>query len=119
MYSAILKWSYLRLTNAPAPIMAELKKYIAELDPKQEHVFTDDFSQCRWTRIREVIGEADLKFHDLRKSFSSALAQNGISTAVIQKLLEHSSPELTNKIYTNVDPVLRRAIDHLPVDNWL
>jgi len=44
---------------------------------------------------------------------------NGISTAVTQKLLEHSSPDLTNKVYTNVDPVLRHAIDKIPVGDWL
>ena len=103
----------------PAAIMKELKNYIEEHHPQQERIFTDNFSQCRWNRIRDVIGEADLRFHDLRKVFSSSLAQNGISTAVIQKLLEHSSPNLTNKIYMNVDPVLRSAIDHLPVDEWL
>ncbi|MCK4886497.1 MAG: tyrosine-type recombinase/integrase [Planctomycetes bacterium] len=31
------------------------------------------------------------QFHDLRKTFGSLLAQNGVSTAVTQKLLEHSS----------------------------
>ncbi len=62
---------------------------------------------------------ADLKFHDLRKTFCSMLAQNGVSTAVTQRLLEHSSPTLTNKIYTNVDPVLRQSIDQLPVRQWL
>jgi len=47
------------------------------------------------------------------------LAQNGVSTAVTQKLLEHSSPDLTNKVYMNVDPVLRQAVDQIPADNWL
>ena len=47
------------------------------------------------------------------------LAQNGVSTVVIQKLLEHSSPDLTNKVYTNVDPVLRQAIDTMPASEWL
>jgi integrase len=103
----------------PAAIMAELKKCTTELDHQQEKIFTDNFSQCRWNRLRGVIGETDLRFHDLRKVFSSSLAQNGISTAVIQKLLEHSSPDLTNKIYMNVDPVLRSAIDQLPVNEWL
>ncbi len=55
----------------------------------------------------------------LRKTFGSLLAQNGISTAVTQKLLEHSSPNLTNKVYTNVDPVLRHAVEQLPVGDWL
>jgi len=54
-----------------------------------------------------------------RKTFGSALAHNGDSTAVIQRLLKHSSPDLTNKVYTNVDPVLRNAVDQIPVGNWL
>jgi len=103
----------------PAQVVEELKRYVSGLAPKQDPLFSDNFSQCRWDTLRNVIGEPDLRFQDLRKSFSSALAQNGISTAVIQKLLEHSSPELTNKIYTNVDPVLRHAVDQLPVDRWL
>ncbi len=53
-----------------------------------------------------------LKFHDLRKTFCSLLAQNGVSTAVTQRLLEHSSPILTNKVYTNVDPILRQAVEN-------
>jgi integrase len=46
----------------------------------------------------------DFKFHDLRNTFDSVLAQNGVSTVIIQKLLEHSSSDLTNKLYMNVDP---------------
>ena len=52
-------------------------------------------------------------------TFGSILAQNGISTAVTQRLLEHSSPNLTNKVYTNVDPVLRHAVEQIPVGDWL
>jgi len=86
----------------PVPIMAELKKYVSELDTEQERIFNDRFNQYRWDKIRKKIGLGDFKFHDLRKTFGSVLAQNGISTAVTQKLLEHSSPDLTNKVYTNV-----------------
>jgi len=73
----------------------------------------------KWEKIREEVGLTDLRFHDLRKTFGSLLAQNGIFTAITQKLLEHSSPNLTNKEYTNVDPVLRHAIEQLPVGDWL
>ena len=31
----------------------------------------------------------------------------------------HSSPDLTNKVYTNVDSGLRQAVDLIPVDDWL
>jgi len=36
-----------------------------------------------------------------------------------QRLLEHSTPQLTNDVYTNVDPALRQAIECLPVAEWL
>jgi integrase len=103
----------------PVPIMAELKKYVSELDTKQEKIFVGCFKQYRWTQIRKKLGLGDFKFHDLRKTFGSVLAQNGISAAVIQKLLEHSSPDLTNKVYMNVDPVLRQAVDQIPAGDWL
>jgi integrase len=103
----------------PVPIMAELKKYVSGLDPEQEKIFVDCFKQYRWNKIREKLGLGDFKFHDLRKTFGSILAQNGVSTAVTQKLLEHSSPDLTNKVYTNVDPVLRQAVDQIPAGDWL
>ena len=77
--------------------MAELKKYVSGLNSEQEKIFVDCFKQYRWNKIREKLGLGDFKFHDLRKTFGSVLAQNGVSTAVTQKLLEHSSPDLTNK----------------------
>ncbi|MGB2955069.1 MAG: site-specific integrase, partial [Anaerolineales bacterium] len=103
----------------PVPIMTELKKYVSGLDSEQEKLFRDHFNEYRWKLIRKKLGLSDFKFHDLRKTFGSVLAQNGVSTAVIQRLLEHSSPDLTNKVYMNVDPVLRQAVDQIPVNDWL
>jgi integrase len=103
----------------PVQIIEELKKYVSVLDPEQEKIFSDCFNQYRWDKIHEKVRLSDFKFHDLRKTFGSILAQNGVSTAVTQKLLEHSSSDLTNKVYTNVDPVLRHAVDLIPVGDWL
>ena len=100
-------------------VMTALSRYVYELDPGQEKLFNDNFSHKRWKKMCQEAGLSDLKFHDLRKTFGSMLAQNGISTAVTQKLLEHSSPHLTNKVYTNVDPVLRHAVEQLPIGEWL
>ena len=102
-----------------AEIMAELSKYVLAFDVGQEKLFNDNFSQRKWHKICKNAGLKDLKFHDLRKTFGSMLAQNGVSTAVTQRLLEHSSPNLTNKVYTNVDPVLRQSVDQLPIGQWL
>jgi len=103
----------------PIPIMTELKKYVSNLPPEQDEIFKRCFNKSRWDKVRQKVGLADFKFHDLRKTFGSVLAQKGISTVVIQKLLEHSSPDLTNKVYMNVDPVLRQAIDTMPASDWL
>jgi integrase len=104
---------------APAVVIAELSKYVSGMDVGQEKLFNDNFGHKRWKSICKDAGLSDLKFHDLRKTFGSMLAQNGVSTAVTQRLLEHSSPILTNKIYTNVDPVLRQSVNQLPIEHWL
>jgi integrase len=103
----------------PTSVMKELRKYASELNSGQERLFNDNFSQKKWKKICEDVGLPDLKFHDLRKTFGSMLAQRGVSTAVTQRLLEHSSSTLTNKIYINVDPVLRQSVDLLPIGQWL
>jgi integrase len=103
----------------PEQIMTELSNYVATLPEGQERVFADGFRSKRWEKIRTKLGLPELKFHDLRKTFASLLAQRGVSTAVTQRLLEHSSPQLTNDVYTNVDPVLRQAVNLLPVSDWV
>jgi len=103
----------------PEQITTELSNYVATLPDGQELLFADRFSAKKWAKIRRKAGLPDLKFHDLRKTFASLLAQRGVSTAVTQRLLEHSTPQLTNQVYTNVDPVLRQAINLLPVAEWL
>jgi integrase len=103
----------------PAVIMQELKKYLNGSNSDQQKLFDDNFNYKRWKKICKKAGLFDLKFHDLRKTFGSVLAQNGVSTAVTQRLLEHSSPNLTNKVYTNIEPVLRQSVDKLPIQKWL
>ncbi len=103
----------------PEEVMTELSNHVATLQDGQEKLFTDRFSPKKWERIRKAVKLPALKFHDLRKTFASLLTQRGVSTAVTQRLLEHSSSQLTNDVYTNVDPVLRQAIEQLPVADWV
>lgn len=103
----------------PEQIITELSNHVATLPEGQELLFADRFSPKKWEKLRCQAGLPDLKFHDLRKTFASLLAQKGVSTAVTQRLLEHSTPQLTNQVYTNVDPVLRQAINLPPVSEWL
>jgi integrase len=103
----------------PKLVMNKLKQYLDDLSNDQDKLFSEEFNYKQWRKICAKTGLAGLKFHDLRRTFASTMAQNGVSTAVTQRLLEHSSPILTNKIYTNVDPVLRKSIDQIPIENWL
>jgi integrase len=91
----------------PEPIMIQLSNHAATLPDGREKLFSDRFSPKKWEKVRKTAGLPYLKFHDLRKTFAFLLAQRGLSAAVTQRLLEHSSPQLTNEVYTNVDPVLR------------
>ncbi|MDI6448476.1 tyrosine-type recombinase/integrase [Anaerobaca lacustris] len=102
----------------PEETMTELSNYVATLPDGQERLLPDRFSPKKWDRIRDQVKFPGLTFQVLRKTFASLLAQRGVSTAVTQRLLEHSSPQLTNDVYTNVDPVLRQAISLLPVAGW-
>jgi integrase len=103
----------------PEQVMTELSNYVATLPDGQQRLFTDRFTSKKWDKVRETVRMPKLKFHDLRKTFASLLAQRGVSTAVTQRLLEHSTPRLTNDVYTNVDPALRQAVNCLPVTEWL
>jgi len=103
----------------PEAVMTELSNHVATLPEKNQSLFEDRFSRKKWHKTRDNAGFPKLKFHDLRKTFASLLAQRGVSTVVTQRLLEHSTPQLTNEVYTNVDPVLRQAIEKLPVREWL
>jgi len=100
-------------------VISELSKYVGSIDTGRVKLFPTKFNYRLWRKICKAADLADLKFHDLRRTFCSLLAQNGVSTAVTQRLLEHSSPTLTNKVYTNVDPVLRHAVEGLHVGKWL
>jgi integrase len=103
----------------PEAIITELANHVARLSEGHEKLFPDRFSPKKWDRVRAKVKVAGLTFQVLRKTFASLLAQRGVSTAVTQGLLEHSSPQLTNDVYTNVDPVLQQAVDLLPVAEWM
>ncbi len=88
----------------------------------------DGQANGRWHIVNEACGclayrmlscfdfcqQLDFNFNGLCQTFGSMFAQRGVPAAVTQRLPEHSSPKLTNKVYTNVHPVLRHALGQLP-----
>ena len=50
-----------------------------------------------WDRIRKRAELGDLRLHDLRHSYASNLVNGGVSLYVVQQLLGHSSPSMTQR----------------------
>ena len=50
-----------------------------------------------FNKALEKAGIKDFKFHDLRHTFASQLVRNGVDLYVIQKLLGHASPKMTQR----------------------
>ena len=54
--------------------------------------------------------------HSLRKTFGTLLARAGVPLTTVQRLMRHSTPILTAKLYIDVDPVdMLQALDQLSV----
>jgi integrase len=56
-----------------------------------------------WYRIRRRAGLADAGLPDLRHSFASLLVNRGVSLYVVQGLLVHASPRMTQR-YAHLAP---------------
>ncbi|GHT25006.1 hypothetical protein FACS189419_09980 [Planctomycetales bacterium] len=57
-----------------------------------------------------------LDVHSFRKTFGTMLARAGVPLTTTQRLMRHSTPELTAKLYIDVDPMeMSRALDKMPV----
>lgn len=54
-----------------------------------------------WIRLRKKAGLSHLRFHDLRHSTASMLIQSGASLYLVQQILGHASPVMTQR-YSHV-----------------
>jgi integrase len=61
----------------------------------------------------EKAGIRDLRFHDLRHTFASRLAQNGIDPYTVQKLMGHTSFSTTQRYAHHFVESLRKGIESL------
>ena len=70
-------------------------------NPKTGKPFKSIFNA--WNTARTKAGLADLRIHDLRHSFASALVNHGIPIYDVQKLLGHQSVKTTER-YSHLSP---------------
>ena len=62
-----------------------------------------------WAYHRDKFGAAGFSLHQLRHTFLSLAAEQGVHPSVMQKLAGHSSPEITMKIYTHINVEAKKA----------
>ena len=56
-----------------------------------------------------------LDVHALRKTFGTMLAMAGVPLTTVQRLMRHATPDLTAKLYIDVDPInMMQALETLP-----
>ena len=78
--------------------------------------FQTDAHQLRkaFEAAREAIGKYDLRFHDLRHTYASMLAEAGEVMTTVQALLGHSSLVVTSRYAHMFDSRLDKVADKLP-----
>jgi integrase len=94
-----------RIVHLPAPAVDALKKLRRDGIIGKKPVFVDgngeiadkSFLTFHWKKVRTAAGLIDFRWHDLRHSCASFLAQNGASLVEIGSVLGHSSPSITAK----------------------
>ena len=90
-----------------------------------ERVFRFDMHSIRRSLYRDLkaagierVGSdgRSIDVHSLRKTFGTMLARAGVPLTTVQRLMRHSTPLLTAKLYVDVDPIdMAQALDKLPV----
>ena len=64
-----------------------------------------------WVRIKRRAGLTDLRLHDLRHSFASFLANEGVSLYTVQHLLGHSNARYTQRYAHLTTSTLSEAVE--------
>lgn len=64
-----------------------------------------------WETIHEKAGFSDLRIHDLRRTVGSWMAQHGHSLALIGRVLNHSSPQVTQVYARFSDAPVQKAME--------
>lgn len=69
--------------------------------------------RCLWERIRKEAGLPQLRFHDLRHSFASALLEAGVHLLTVKEALGHSQLKTTMKYLHLTDKTRKQAEEAL------
>ena len=82
------------------------------LDFYAQRVHPDTFGKW-WERDRKLLGLDGWCLHELRHSYLSMLAQQGVHPKVMQELAGHYSSQISMDIYTHVTSDMQQEASHI------
>lgn len=93
-------------------VVFELSEHVRKFPPVDGFVFTTQMDrpvrrgtfQPAWTRATKAAKSPDVRFHDLRHHYASALISAGCSVKAVQKALGHASASETLDTYSHLWP---------------
>ena len=104
------------LSSAARAVIDAIPRYSAEcpyLFPARPPTRPIDNIAFQWDRIRAEAGLPGLRLHDLRHSWASTAAMNGVDMVTIAKLLGHALVETTERYVHLSDRSIADAADRV------
>ncbi len=104
------------LSSAARAVMDAIPRYSADcpyLFPARPPTRPIATIQRQWDRIRDEAGLTGLRLHDLRHSWASTAAMNGVDMVTIAKLLGHALVETTERYVHLSDRSVADAADRV------
>jgi integrase len=91
-------------------------------NPGHDYIFLNPETKKPLNNIRKSFATAlkkagiqDFKFHDLRHTFASSLVRHGVDLYVVQKLLGHTTPKMTQRYAHLRSGQLKEAIEKIDI----
>jgi integrase len=97
----------------PMNEVAEAELLVLKSRNGTERVFPFTSIRSAWEGARRGAGLQGLRFHDLRHTFGSRLAERGVDLVRIRKLMGHSTLLVTQRYLHSSDVGLRNAVAQL------
>lgn len=80
------------------------------INPRTQTAFGDAGMEKEWNKIKAKAGISDLRFHDLRHTVGTRLAQKGVPVPVIKDIMAHSDIKTTMRYVHTAEEQMQKAM---------
>lgn len=83
------------------------------INPRTQTAFGEAGMEKEWNKIKEKAGINDFRFHDLRHTVGTRLAQKGVPVPVIKDIMAHSDVKTTMRYVHTAEEQMQKAMEVL------